>query len=155
MIFENEPHMKDWNLSFYLILCFLYLCDVQINVRPLRVHTFTCKSFNMQGFQCAVFNLYVDGASMSEKAVDLCPTKDNSVPWAQIPEWSALLLTSLSTSLSLSSSKGFCCPQGSSVLWLNWSKGFPRIPNLIKWKKDFKQTNQTQCYLGGNIIYNL
>lgn len=46
----------------------LYLCDVQIDVRPLRVHTFTCKSFNMQRLQCAVFNLYVDGASMSEKA---------------------------------------------------------------------------------------
>lgn len=123
-------------------LPFLYLCDVQIDVRPLRVHTLTSKSFNMQGFQCAVFNLYVDDASMSEKAVNLCPTKDNSIPWAQIPEWSALLLTSLSTSLSLSSWKvsvvhrvsaycGWIDPKASqeSQTWLNERK------IVISWRK--------------------
>lgn len=36
-------------------LPFLYLCDVQIDVRPLRVHTFTCKSFNMQRLQFLIF----------------------------------------------------------------------------------------------------
>lgn len=170
---ENKPHMSkaEWKLSCYLNLSLCIWCCglcwgmylwVWAHAMPVLCQwkhwthsvsfTHTRATHSVSEVTASVFLVFM-WAVLPYLAgpVDLGAMKDDLLPWTRVPGWSSVLwLTSLPGSWSSSSSLLlFCSPYGISVARLNCLSGLPRIPKLIRRRKERKREKEINR---GNII---